>query len=122
MIITKEFLRNNPNIIFVYGDNTCHRGKGGAAALRDEPNTYGFVTKRYPSNEDDSFFTPEEYETVFVEEMNKLEKYISENPNKLFYISKLGSGLANRFSIFEYVIYNGLIDLESRYENVKLLF
>lgn len=121
MIITKEYLRNNPNDIFVYGDNTCHRGKGGAAALRDEPNTYGFITKRYPSNEDDSFFTPEEYESVFNDEMKKLKNVIEENTNKRFLISKLGSGLANRFSIFENVIYNRLIELE-RYNNVILLF
>lgn len=122
MLVTREYLRNHPDCIFVFGDNTCRRGKGGAAVLRDEPNSYGFITKRYPSNEDGSFFLPEEYESIFKKELDKLEKMIESNPNKTFLISKLGSGLANRYSIFETVIYDGLIALDEKYENVKLLF
>jgi len=52
--MTKEYLRAHPEVIFVFGDNLIHRGKGGAAKLRDEPNTYGFITKKYPNNIDSS--------------------------------------------------------------------
>lgn len=45
-IVTKQFLDNNPNAIFVFGDNLLRVGYGGAAILRDHPQTYGFITKK----------------------------------------------------------------------------
>lgn len=119
--ISKEFLNDHPEVIFVFGDNLTRRGKGGAAALRDCPNTYGFITKKYPSNNDDAFFTPEEYEPVFNKEMEKLEEFIQNNQDKYIYISKIGSGLANKYNIFETVIYEGISTLE-KYDNVVFLF
>jgi len=44
MIITAQYLKENPDHIFVFGDNTVRKGFGGAAKFRDFPNTYGFVT------------------------------------------------------------------------------
>ena len=120
MIITKQFLHDNPNAIFVFGDNTARKGKGGAARLRDLPNTYGFITKKYPTNHDNSFYQPEEYEDVFKSEMAKLIKLIEISPNKTFYISKLGSGLANRYNIYSAVIMPVLKRLK-RYKNVVMV-
>ena len=104
MYITKEYLRSHPNEVFVFGDNTLHRGKGGAAALRDEPNTYGFITKKYPSHENEAFYTPEEYMDIFISECNKLAEFVCKNTDKTFLVSRLGAGLANRFGIYEKVI------------------
>lgn len=117
--ITKAFLRENPNVIFVFGDNTIRKGKGGAARLRDEPNTYGFITKKYPNNQDSSFYRPEEYKKIFHREMMKLLDFMSENTDKIFIITKLGGGLANRYHIYEQVIRPGL-KLLSRLDNVVL--
>ena len=122
MKVTKEYLDEHPEKIFVFGDNLTRRGHAGAAALRDCPNTYGFITKKYPSNDDTAFYSVEEYEPVFKEELAKLKLMIEQNPNKEFLISKLGSGLADKYLIFENVIYNGLIELEKKYDNVNLLF
>lgn len=122
MKVTKEYLDSNPNKIFVFGDNLTRRGKGGAASLRDCPNTYGFITKKFPANIDQAFYSIDEYEPVFRKEMEKLEYEIRENPDKEFLISKLGSGLANKYLIFENVIYDGLLELEKKYDNVNLLF
>jgi len=102
--VTKEFLRDNPNITFVFGDNLIRKGKGGAAALRDEPNTYGFVTKKYPNNQDESFYRPDEYVELFYAELLKLAKEIEKNSERTYLISKLGGGLANRYKIYEEVI------------------
>lgn len=101
--ITREFLRDNPNIIFVFGDNEGRVGYGGAAALRDEPNTYGFITKKDLSEAEPNF-APDEYISVFVEEALKLRQRIAENQDKMFYISRLGAGLANKFKIWEKII------------------
>lgn len=104
MLITKQFLDDNPNAIFVFGDNLLRKGTGGAAALRYHKQTYGFITKKYPSNYDNSFFTPEEYTPIFQDEMRKLRMTVKDNSTFIFYISKLGSMLANKYQIFEKVI------------------
>ncbi|MFW6247319.1 MAG: hypothetical protein ACOC22_04075 [bacterium] len=66
-IITRKYLKENPEHIFVFGDNLLRKGYGGAAKLRDLPNTYGFITKKYPDNKDESFYTPDEY-MIFIKE------------------------------------------------------
>jgi len=110
--ITAEFLRENPNIIFVFGDNLVKRGKGGAAKLRDEPNTYGFLTKKYPNNKDSSFFRPKEYKIIFYQQFLFLIKEIKKNPKKTYIIPKLGSGLANKYHIYEKIIQPNLKKLK----------
>ena len=111
--ITAEFLKKNPDVIFVFGDNLVRAGKGGAAKLRDEPNTYGFLTKKYPNNKDSSFFHPKEYKKVFYREFLFLIKKIKKNPEKTYIIPKLGSGLANRYFIYEKIIQPNLEKLKS---------
>lgn len=120
-LISEEYLIANPDKIFVFGDNTIRRGKGGAAKLRDLPNTYGFITKKYPNNKDESFFRPDEYREVFKTEMLKLIKEIRKNPDKTYLISKFGYGLANKYNIFEKVIKPGSKILE-KYYNVEFLY
>lgn len=72
--------------------------------MRDEVNTYGFVTKKFPDNRDSSFYTPEEYLSMYSAEILKLGFEIRSNHQKTYLISKLGSGMANRYFIFELVI------------------
>lgn len=122
MEITKEFLRNNPNYIFVFGDNTLRKGKAGAAKLRDEPNTYGFITKKFPSNRDNAFFTIESYKPIFQEELFKLEMEIRKSQGVVWLLSACGSGLANKYKIWENIIHPEFERLERTYQNVRLLF
>jgi len=110
--ITAGFLQENPNIVFVFGDNLIRRGKGGAARLRDEPNTYGFLTKKYPNNKDSSFFRPKEYKSIFYQHFLFLIREIKKNPKKTYIIPKLGSGLANRYLIYEKIIQPNLKKLK----------
>ena len=119
--ITREFLRDNPNIIFVFGDNEGRVGYGGAAALRDEPNTYGFITKK-DLGEAEPNFTADEYISVFVEEALKLKQKAAENQDKMFYISRLGAGLANKFKIWEEVILPVLPKVLKDLDNVIFLW
>jgi len=121
MFITRKYLRENPDKVFVFGDNLLRKGKKGGAVLRDEPNTYGFVTKKAPNNLDSSFYRPSEYKEVFRHELNDLINVIEANPDKTFLISKIGSGLANKYNIFEKVIKPGLAKLK-KYPNVEFLF
>ena len=120
-IISKYYLDQHPECIFVFGDNVKGKGTKGAAQLRYHPQSVGFVTKKYPNYDRDSYFKPKEYLPVFQQEISKLIKMIEENPDKTFLISKLGAGLANRFKIYERVIREGLQVL-TKYDNVKFLF
>jgi len=61
--ITREYVRANPDKIFLFGDNLDQRGYGGqAAAMRGEPNAVGIPTKKKPSMGPDAFFTDAEFE------------------------------------------------------------
>jgi hypothetical protein len=102
--VTKEYLDKNPNHIFVFGDNTIREGRGGAAILRDHPQSYGFITKKYPTYIPTAFYTPEQYTPIFNQEVDKLLKHIEQNKDKTYLISAIGAGLANKFNIFEKVI------------------
>lgn len=122
IIITKDFLRANPvSVVFVFGDNHSRTGLGGAAQFRHFHNTYGFITKKLPRNNNGAFYEPEEYERVFLVERAKLETEMIKYPNKKFLLSKIGSGLANRFHIFEEVIEPGL-DCLRHYDNLIFLW
>jgi hypothetical protein len=121
-MITNEWLRDHPNYIFVFGDNTIHRGHGGAASLRDNSNAYGFITKRFPTNEDKAFYDTLEYLPVFAEEIEKLKKFITLHPNKKFLISKLGAGLANKYSIWESIIEPSIKPELKSFNNVEFLW
>ena len=54
---TPQMCKDNPSLLFVYGDNLLRRGKAGQACIRDEPNTFGIATKVRPSTTDSSYFS-----------------------------------------------------------------
>ena len=116
--ITQGFLDSTPNAYFVFGDNLERWGHGGAAKLRDHPHAIGFITKKFPDNKDESFYKPEEYSPVFFEELTKLKKIIQKRPDKIFYVSQLGGGLANRYKIWEKLIRHNLVRALTPLDNV----
>jgi len=61
--ITRSFVRDHHDRIFLFGDNLTRQGFGGqAAAMRGEPNAVGIPTKKLPSNREAAFFSDEEFE------------------------------------------------------------
>lgn len=61
--ITRSFVREHRDHIFLFGDNLARRGFGGQAAqMRAEPNAIGIPTKKLPSNVEGAFFTDAEFE------------------------------------------------------------
>ena len=122
MMITTEFLQENKHVVFVFGDNLSRKGKRGASMMRDEPNTYGFITKKFPSNYSSSFYGVDEYRGVYLREIRKLQTEIMKYPAKTYLISKLGSGLANKFNIFEEVIEKYMKRNLNGFHNVDFLW
>ena len=121
-IITEDYLIENPDHVFVFGDNEKRFGKGGAAKLRHMPNTYGFITKKSPTHKKEDYYMPKEYLLVYFKEMAHLRQTIRQNPNKKYLISKIGGGLANKNKIFEIVILPRIRQDLREFENVEFLF
>jgi len=121
-VITKEYLDRNPNLVFVFGDNTDRVGMGGAAVLRYHPQSLGFVTKIHPDNEETSFYTPSNYLDKYLIEIQKLRDEITNNPDKIFLITKLGAGLANAYGIWDKIIEPTIKILLSDFQNVEFLW
>ena len=121
-LVDADFLKRHKNdVIFIFGDNSCRYGHGGAEKLRDSPNAWGFITKRYPSYADTAYFNPDNYLLTFLEEQKRLVKLIKDNKDKWILISKLGGGLGNKYKIFDIMIGPWLETLEN-FENVILLY
>jgi hypothetical protein len=117
--ITYEFLSFNPDTYFVFGDNFMRKANSDSACkTKAHPHAIGFITKKFTGDDDGSFYRPEEYVAVFFEELGKLAKIIERYPSKTFYISKLGSGAANRFRIWEKLVSLHLMRSLERYDNV----
>lgn len=58
-------LRNNPDVLYVFGDNVDRMGLGGQAGeMRGEPNAVGVATKWSPSMRETSFFNDSDYEHI----------------------------------------------------------
>lgn len=53
---TPELVQENPDVIFVFGDNARRRGMGGQAIIRGLPNIHGIATKRIGDMARGSFF------------------------------------------------------------------
>jgi hypothetical protein len=56
----REDARRNPEILYVFGDNTRRIGMGGqAGALRGEKNAVGVATKYFPGDAEEDYFGDE---------------------------------------------------------------
>jgi len=61
--ISREYVRANRDLLFLFGDNLERRGYGGQAVdMRGEPNAIGIPTKKSPNYSASAFFSDEEFE------------------------------------------------------------
>ena len=55
--IKRQDLRDNPDVLYLFGDNDSRYGFGGQAKeMRNEPNALGIRTKWLPSKHEDAYF------------------------------------------------------------------
>jgi hypothetical protein len=99
---TPELLRENPTYLFVFGDNIMREGNGGQAVIRDEPNAFGIITKRLPSQYPDSYFSDDQVlENSNLIATDILDLYCTINDpsygytHVVFPFAGIGTGLAN---------------------------
>lgn len=56
--IFRSDLRSNPDVLYLFGDNTLRQGFGGQAKeMRGEPNAVGVATKVAPGMREGDFFS-----------------------------------------------------------------
>lgn len=93
--LSPELCRKHPGLIFVFGDNTIRKGKMGQACIRDCPNSFGVVTKKYPGWSDKDYLKDSHEDKEMV--LNDLEelRILSNKRVLVFPKDGLGTGLAD---------------------------
>ena len=105
--ITRQDLKDNPDKIFLFGDNEQRSGyKGQAKEMRGMDNSIGIITKRYPSNYASSFLTDKDFNRI----KELIDKDFASIPDNIVVViptNGLGSGLARLDKtsplLFEYI-------------------
>lgn len=94
---SREKCHANPKHLYVFGDNLLRKGEKGQAVIRRCCNSAGVITKKYPSNNKDSFFLDvdinqfkEELEADISDIFTRMPKYEA----LVFPKDGLGTGLA----------------------------
>lgn len=99
-IITRKELRDNPNTIYVFGDNMARQGYGGQAKeMRGEPNAIGIPTKYYPTMSEQAFFTDEVFldkEVMYAVDnaLNRIKEQLQYKNIVVIPSAGIGTGLA----------------------------
>lgn len=100
-MIRREDLRNNPDWIYVFGDNFKRVGLGGQAGeMRGEPNAIGIATKHAPGMQDSDFFHDDQFvnESAIRAELSvkfgAIASAISQGKTVVFPADGIGTGLS----------------------------
>lgn len=98
-IIKRDKLKENPEVLYLFGDNLLRKGLGGQAKeMRGEPNALGIVSKKYPSNKPDSFYCDDDFYSwleIFSCDIQNLAKEINTGKYTALVIPQIGIGLAD---------------------------
>lgn len=93
--ICRVDLRNNPHVLYAWGDNMAGVGFGGQAKeMRGEPNGVGIPTKRAPY----VFLTDADYKEWHAAAewpLTKLGNYLHDGGAAIFPADGIGTGLAD---------------------------
>lgn len=97
--ITRKNVRDQPSVLFVFGDNMQRRGLAGQAkAMRGEPNAIGVPTKWAPDTRQESYFSDDDFEDVrpsIDAVFNRLRREIERGLDVVIPADGLGTGLAD---------------------------
>lgn len=96
--IYRSDLQNNPEVLYLFGDNRTRTGLGGQAKeMRGEPNAVGVVTKWEPAMRPASFFTDADYDKVtylITLDLGPVRKHLREGGVVVIPSDGLGTGLS----------------------------
>lgn len=91
-----KICEENPQLLFVFGDNIIRKGTGGQACIRYMKNSKGIATKRLPTMNHNAFFSDleEEGEIIYNDFMFILNYAKMYNLTICFPRDGLGTGLS----------------------------
>lgn len=97
-MIYRQDLQQNPDTLYLFGDNEERRGLGGQAIqMRGEPNAVGVRTKRRPRLKEGDFWTDETYEAncrMIGEDLAPVKEHLAAGGTVVIPEDGLGTGLA----------------------------
>lgn len=95
---TTNLCKENPDFLFVFGDNVKRRGCGGQAVIRPMENTFGIATKWSPSRSHEDFFSDDNTQSMnyILWDIEKLELLSNKRlyDKIVFPLHGFGTGLA----------------------------
>ena len=98
--ITRKLVRDNSDVLFVFGDNMLQSGFGGQAKeMRNEPNTIGIPTKWSPHTTSEAYFINSDIYNPQIRRridlgFEKLENHLKNNKDICFPKNGIGTGLS----------------------------
>jgi hypothetical protein len=96
--IERADLRNEPNKLFIFGDNLANSGYGGQAkSMRGEPNAIGLPTKRFPGIEPQDYLTDEDLGEIELRSRNlrsQLIGFVRQGGTIVWPRAGIGTGLS----------------------------
>lgn len=99
-LIRRSDLQENPEVLYLFGDNAERQGLGGQAKeMRGEPNAVGIRTKRAPNNSRWAFFTEDpddvaEQNAWIAEDFEPVFEHLETGGTVVIPTDGVGSGLA----------------------------
>jgi hypothetical protein len=95
---SEKLLRDDPDGLYIFGDNLERVGKGGQAVIRDMPNALGIASKKEPLNLHRSFFRDADLQD-FKAEISRVHSIIRDalyaGRNVYWPSDGIGTGLSN---------------------------
>lgn len=96
--IYREDCQANPDVLYVFGDNTLRRGLGGqAGSMRGEPNAVGVATKWEPGMDVGDFFRDDDFDecvAIIEEDLKPVVRALEHGEIVVIPLDGLGTGLS----------------------------
>lgn len=96
--ITEQDLKNNPETLYVFGDNVERKGFGGQAkVMRGKKNAVGIATKWAPTNLEEDFFSDDDFDqitSIIISDFKPVVKALADNKTVIIPVDGLGTGLS----------------------------
>jgi hypothetical protein len=89
-----NIVKNNPDKIYIFGDNVVGKGKKGQAIIRDEENSFGIPTKKLPFTSEESYFSDKEFKENKEYIDKAIDKIKKDGREIVFPKDGIGTGLA----------------------------
>lgn len=96
--IMRDDLKNNPKVMYLFGDNMTRKGLGGQAKeMRYEPNAVGVATKNTCGEGTDDYFSDDQIDIVkgiFETDLSPAVRHLKDGGTLIVPADGLGTGLS----------------------------